>query len=47
MTNKCVHMQEIARAKNIAKSLGVFTAARYMCKRNWSIEAALYVLLGK
>ena len=38
--------KELKRAKAINKSLGTFTAARYMAKRNWSIEAALYVLCG-
>ena len=37
---------EIERAKSIAKTLGVFIAARYLAKRNWSIDAARFVLLG-
>lgn len=36
----------IRKARGIAKSLGYKVAARYMAKRGWSIEAALYVLLG-
>lgn len=38
---------EIVRAQRINKSLGTFTAARYLAKRGWSIEAAQYILLGK
>ena len=38
---------QITKAKQINAKLGSFTAARYMAKRGWSIEAALYVLLGK
>lgn len=37
---------EIRKARNIAKSLGTFTAARYLAKRDWSLEAALFILLG-
>jgi len=37
---------QIVRAQRISKSLGFYTAARYMCIRGWSIEAARYVLLG-
>ena len=36
---------EINRAKSIAKSLGYYVAARYLAKRNWSLEAALWILL--
>jgi len=43
MSNK---QKEIQRALNIQKTLGVWVAARFMCKRGWSIEAARYVLLG-
>lgn len=38
---------EIERARIIAATLGPYTAARYLAKRNWSIEAALYIILGK
>lgn len=34
------------RARHIAKTLGVFYAARYLCKRGVSVEAARWVLLG-
>jgi hypothetical protein len=37
--------KEIRRAKHIQKTLGTWTAARFMCKRGWSLEAAHYVLL--
>ena len=37
-------MQE--RARNIKKSLGVKVAAKYLKARGWSVEAALFVLLG-
>jgi hypothetical protein len=39
--------KEIVRAVTIRKSLGTRVAARYLALRGWSIEAALYVLLGK
>lgn len=35
------------RAKIIAKTLGYFTAARYLAKRGWSVDAACYILLNK
>lgn len=38
---------EIERARSIASTLGYFTAGRYLVKRNWSIDAAMFVLLGK
>jgi len=44
MSNK---QKEIVRAMVIRKSLGARIAARYMALRGWSLEAALYVLLGK
>lgn len=37
---------EIERARQIRKSLGITTAARYLAKRNWSVEAAVFILLG-
>jgi hypothetical protein len=40
-------LSEIRRARIIRKSLGVYTAARYLCNRQWSIEAALFILVGK
>ena len=36
----------IDRALSIKRTLGVKVAARYMFLRGWSIESALYVLLG-
>jgi len=38
---------EITQARSIQKSLGTQVAARYLAKRNWSIEATMYILLGK
>lgn len=37
-------MNEISRARAIQRTLGTFTAARYLFLRKWSIEAALYIL---
>lgn len=37
---------EMEQARIIAKSLGYFTAGRYLAKRGWSIEAAVFTLLG-
>lgn len=39
--------QEIEKAKFLARTLGVRAAAGYMRKRGWSLEAALFTLLGK
>lgn len=39
--------KQIKRALVIGASLGVKVAARYLALRGWSLEAALYVLLGK
>lgn len=38
---------QIEQARFIAGTLGVYTAARYLNYRGYSIEAALYILLGK
>lgn len=38
---------QIEQARSIAKSLGAFTSARYLAKRGWSLEAALFVICGK
>jgi hypothetical protein len=38
---------EIERARKIAATLGVYTAAKYLNNRGWSLEAAQYILLGK
>lgn len=38
---------QIEKARNIARTLGVRHAAKYLCNREWSIDAALFVLLGK
>lgn len=38
---RCEH---VARARSIARSLGAFTAARYLYLRGWTLEAALYII---
>lgn len=35
----------VERARIIFKTLGAFTAARYLAKRGWSLDGARYVLL--
>jgi hypothetical protein len=40
-------MTQITRARHIAKTIGIHTAARYLCNRDWSLESALWILLGK
>lgn len=37
---------QIERARQIKATLGLVTAARYLAKRNWSVEAAVFILLG-
>lgn len=37
---------DLDRAKRIARTLGIRSAAGFMRNRGWSIESALYVLLG-
>lgn len=37
----------VERARIIQKTLGTYTAARYLEKRNWTIDATLFILLGK
>lgn len=37
----------IRRAILIARSLGYYTAARYLARRGWTLEAARYILLNK
>jgi hypothetical protein len=36
----------VRRARHIARTLGVYCAARYLCKRGVSLEGARWVLLG-
>ncbi len=36
----------IVQAKSIRKSLGVAVAAKYLKNRGFSVEAALFILLG-
>jgi hypothetical protein len=40
------NVSELTSALRIRRTLGVKVAARYMAKRGWSIEAALWTLLG-
>jgi len=42
-----INADHIKRARIIARSLGIATAARYLKRRGWSLEATKYVLLGK
>lgn len=37
---------QIERARIIKRTLGVAVAARYMALRGWSIESALFTLVG-
>jgi hypothetical protein len=36
----------VRRARHIARTLGVYCAARYLAKRGVSLEGARWVLLG-
>jgi hypothetical protein len=38
---------QITSARRIARTLGTFTAARYLALRGWSIDAALWILCGR
>jgi hypothetical protein len=38
--------KEIQKARNIRKSLGLKVAAKYLKNRGWSVEAAVWILLG-
>ena len=46
IASRRVDTSHITRAKSIAKTLGIRLAARYLAKRGWSLEAALWILLG-
>lgn len=37
----------IEQARFIAGTLGIYTAAKYLANRGWSVEAAMYILTGK
>lgn len=39
-------VSQITQAQRINKSLGTRVAARYLALRGWSIDAALWILLG-
>lgn len=38
---------QVEKARQIARTLGFHCAARYLCKREWSVDAAVFILLGK
>jgi len=40
------NVNELTSALRIKRTLGVRVAARYLAKRQWSIEAALWLLCG-
>ncbi len=40
------NITEIERARIILRTLGVKVAARYLAVRNWTLDAALFVLFG-
>lgn len=40
------NVSQIERARIIQRTLGTRVAARYLCLRQWSIESALFILLG-
>ena len=40
------NVTEIERARIIKRTLGVKVAALYLKKREWSIDAALFILVG-
>ena len=46
-TKQAKHISNIASARRIARTLGAFTAARYLALRGWSLEAALYIVCGR
>lgn len=37
---------QIEQARSIKKSLGTIVAAKYLCNRGWSVEAAVFILCG-
>ena len=39
--------QQIIKAKFLARTLGAKVAAGYLRNRNWSVEAAVWIILGK
>lgn len=38
---------QIPMARGLARRYGHATAARYLCKRGWSLESALFILTGQ
>lgn len=38
---------QIERARIIKRTLGIKVAARYLARRNWTVESACFILLGK
>lgn len=41
------NVSQSERARIIKRTLGVKVAAKYLKKRGWSIDAALFIILGK
>ena len=39
--------RNLRRAKNIQQTLGTWVAARFLAKRGWSLEAAMWTLCRK
>lgn len=40
------NVSQVERARIISKTLGTFTAARYLAKRGFSIDATLFIIFG-
>lgn len=41
------NVSQIERARIIQRTLGTQVAARYLARREWSIEASLFILAGR
>lgn len=40
------NVSQAERARIIKRTLGISVAARYLKNREWSVEAAMFILLG-
>lgn len=40
-------IEQIKKAKNLKKTLGTRAAAGYLRNRGWSLEAALFIIVGR
>jgi len=40
-------ISQINRARHIRRTLGAYVAARFLAKRGWSLEAALWILFNR